>query len=473
MASQKSEGRVFTFVDYDINRRGVTDTARAHLMKDRVRTKREARSEWVSRNQFSPLRWMRPKQENHQPESDTPNAKPSSSDESDDVTTPRISHYAAVIDFQRDSIVVSPFVRKGRSQSPRPRKARKTNPLKVSELHDNSSESSSSDRKQGRTPEEESRIDITRLNNSLFLDAESPISNESIFDIEQIGAKHRRTSRDSRSEFGLSLLEGLRIESTPPPSHSTGHDQYSGLDQESQRMTLQLLLKSIERSSVALTSVDHSLLRYFAMNAVSMLGLDIYPEIVEKHDPIFRLFLPFAISNQWCLETMVLLFSANHCRRYGPTAEVGLSDTDNHYLASRQNFILARTRERISALAHHQDSSDENVVAFLFLALSEYCVGSRQIGLMHFKAWKEYCEMRRTLGISPCGLPCKTIVWWCISILCEDDVALDGIINPTTRIKVQDDPGKLLRYFETMKEASPSDVTPSVRPDPVDRRTTC
>src|ERR1700761_3320485 len=216
MASQRSEGRVFTFVDYDINHRGVTEKARAHLMKDRVRSKREARSEWVSRNHFSPLRWMRPKEDSHQPNSSTPNAKSSDADESEEATNPPVLHYATIIDFQRDSVTTSPFVRKPRSRSPRPRTGTRAVSRRKLDMHDNSSESSSSDKRDGRSPTESSRVEISSFN-SPFLDADSPTSNASVFDGELVASRQRRTSVESRSEFGLSLLEGLRIATTPPP----------------------------------------------------------------------------------------------------------------------------------------------------------------------------------------------------------------------------------------------------------------
>ncbi|OCT46418.1 hypothetical protein CLCR_01198 [Cladophialophora carrionii] len=470
MSSRNSEGRVFTFVDYDINRRGVTDTARAHLMKDRVRSKREARSEWVSRNQFSPLRWMRPKEDNHQPNTGRPDVKLSSSDESEAVTKPRISHYAAVIDFERDSVTVSPFVRKPRSQSPRSRMGTKSQSRKNLDMHDNSSESSASDRRYGRSPEEGCRVEMSRLN-SPFLDADSPRSNASLVDCEPIASNQRRTSMESRSEFGLALLDGLRIANTPPPQRPI--ELNAGLEEESQRIILQALHESAARLETVWTPLDHDLLRYFAVNAVPMLGLDVYPEIVQKHDPVLQLFLPCATSSQWCFETMILLFSANHRRRNEPPPEHGHLDDENHYLASRQNLILARTRERISSLANCNDSSDEDVVAFLFLALAEYCTGNRQIGLMHFKAWREYCDMRRVFVIRPCGLPCKTIVWWCVSVMCEDDVSLDGIINPTTRARIREDPGKLFRYFESLNGAGYVDMAQLSRPELCERRITC
>ncbi|KAJ9605275.1 hypothetical protein H2200_009932 [Cladophialophora chaetospira] len=471
MSVGNSEGREFTFVDYDINRRGVTDTARAHLMKDRVRSKKEARTEWVSRNQFSPLRWMRPKEDNHQPNVDSSNAKSSSSDESEEGAQPRMSHYAAVIDFQRDSVMVSPFVGKPRSKSPGSGIGIRSKFQRSLDLNDKSSESSASNRKHRRSPGESTRVGLSRLSSSPFGDGDSPKHHASAVRAEPVAAQKRRTSIASRSEFGLSLLEGLRISSTPPPQRPS--EDNAGLEEKSQRKTLETLYESVTRSGVNLTPIDRNLLRYFAVNAVAMLAFDVWPDIVQKHDPILKLFLPFATGSQWCLETMILLFSANHHRRNEPAPDIGLLDAENHYLASKQNFILAKTRERISALANYKDSSDEDVVAFLFLALAEYCTGNRQIGLMHFKAWKEYCEMRRSLGIRPCGLPCKTIVWWCISVMCEDDVNLDGIINPATRTKIREDPGKLFRYFETIQDAQYVDMVRLSRPELSDRRITC
>jgi len=158
------------------------------------------------------------------------------------------------------------------------------------------------------------------------------------------------------------------------------------LNEASQRKILQALQDPVGGPPIDLTPIDRNLIRYFAVNAVPMLGLDVYPEVVQQHDPILKLFLPFAISSRWCFETMILLFSTNHCRGSGLAADIGLLDAENHYLASQQNFMLARTRERISALANYRDSSDKDVVAFLFLALAEYCAGNRQIGLMHFNA---------------------------------------------------------------------------------------
>jgi hypothetical protein len=233
-----------------------------------------------------------------------------------------------------------------------------------------------------------------------------------------------------------------------------------------------MLHKSAASASLVLTPVDHNLLRYFAKNAVQMLGLANYPELVQRHDPILKLLLPFAASSQWCFETMVLLFSANHHRRNAPAAKISQLDAENQYLASRQNFILARTRERISALANCKDSNDEDVVAFLFLALAEYCTGNRQIGLMHFKAWRGYCEMRRTVGIRPCRLPCKTIVWWCVSVMCENDVSVDGVIDRGTRAKIREDPGRLFRYFETINDVQHDDIEHPSRPELTDRRIT-
>lgn len=437
-------------------------------MKDRVRTKREARSEWVSRNQCSPLRWMRPKHDDHQPEVDISNA---TSNESEETTQPRISYYAAVIDFQCDSVTLSPFRAKSRSEPPRSRKGTRSSPRRPSNLNYTTPESNASDRRHNRLTQGSDGAELSRSSDSPFPDADSPRSTAGCFEVESELVCGRRASIESRSEFGLSLLEGLSVAKTPPPPKP--FDRSAGLDAESHRKILQSLCNSITRSFITLTPVDRNLLRYFAVNAVSMLGLDVWPELVQKHDPIMKLFLPFAIRSQWCLETMVLLFSANHHRSNEPAPEIGLLDAENHYLAVRQNFILSRTRERISALANFQDSSDDDVVAFLFLALAEYCTGNRQIGLMHFKAWREYCEMRRAQGIRPCGLPCKTIVWWCISVLCEDDVCLDGIINPSTRSRIREMPGKLFRYFETVQDAQYLDMTLFSRPELSDRRITC
>lgn len=452
MTTTKPEGgRTFTFVDYDINRRGVTERARAHLMKDRVRSKRAARSEWVSRNQISPLRWMRPKEDNAQPDpaKSTASVSPSPPGESGKVAPNRvgISHFAAVIDFQNDSVMPSPPTIATRSESPRSAKRVKVATRPSIDVRDSSSEDSfsSSLRNHARSSQEGWTPGVSRSSDSASGDRESPESNAGTLGAEaerlsskpRPGIKPRRTSLDSRSEFGFSLLENLKIES-PSQSSEVTDDTPTG-------SVLSELEQSVERT--ALTPTDCNLIRYFANNAHTMLGLDTYPEVVQKYDPVLTLFVPFAISNHWCFETMVLLLGVYHYRKTSSPAANALFDAENQYIAARQNEILAQTRERISALANQKDSSDEDVVAFLFLALAEYCAGHRQIGLMHFRAWKEYCEMRRILCIPPCGLPCKTIVWWCVSVLVEDDVILDSIINPTTRAKVREDPEKLFRYF--------------------------
>ena len=469
MLLSSSEARAFTFVGYDINRRGVTDHARAHLMRDRVRNKKEARSEWVTRNQGSTLRWMRPKEVNNHPNSDIPSARSPISDESDEASDRQMSHYSAVIDFQRDCVTVSPFVSKARSRSPRLTTMPRSNLRRNLENVDNASESSSDSRKHGRSPESGVPVDISAFN-SPFFDAESPRSSASTWDAGLLALKQRRTSTESTSEFGLSFLEGWSIANTPSPLPPPEGD--TDLEEGWQRRILRSLNEAAVKHGLTLTQVDRSLLRYFAVNVFSMLGLDVHAELVIKHDPVWKLFLPFVTSSRWCFETMVLLFSANHCRTAESIPEIGLLDTESHHLASRQNFILARTRARISGLASEKDSSDADVVAFIFLALAEYCAGNRQIGLMHFEAWREYCEMRRIHGIKPCGLACKTVVWWCISVICEDDVVLDGILNQGTRARIREDPGKLFRYFEAFESTQFSEEEHSFRPELAGRRGT-
>jgi hypothetical protein len=434
-------------------------------MKDRVRSKREARTEWASRNQASPLRWMRPKEDNHEPNQRVSYARSPRIDESEKSPEPRMSHYAAVIDFEQDKVTISPFLGTPRSESPQ---SRACGMRKQLHRQANSSRSVSSDSKHRRTPERTSPTDMTAWDEFSRNSLDSSGQCISLLDSERAVRLKRQTSTEGRSEFGLASLESPETGQTTPPQHLTG----SGGATEPHQSILHMLSNAAIVSSIFLAPVDHSLLGYFAVHAGIMLGLDGHVDIVRRHDPILKLFLPFAVANQWCFETMVLMFAANHYRRNDPTSAMTLLDSELHYLASRHNFVLAKTRERISALASSSDSTDEDVVAFLFLALAEYCCGNREMGLMHFKAWKKYCELRRTLGIAPCGLPGKTIVWWCIAMMCEDDVCLDGIINSVTRTKIRENPAKLFRYFENFSVTEGIELSQG-RPELADRRITC
>lgn len=450
----KKEDRTFTFVDYDINRRGVTQTARAHLMKDRVRSRREARSEWVLRNQFSPLRWMRPKEENADIlDADTSTTRRAYSSELPRQATGSMSHYSAVIDFQRDpSLPTDPpdlenpqvpalntGVYRGKPRS-----------LDYREKIPTADQTIGPEGRSSRVGR--SHSDSAKTKHPTSTDDDTSIENELVANVEEdhhmsTNSKNRREAFRVDSEFGLSPLEGLKPGNTPPQKRATLRGSSSETVGVRSSTLLSKLEASVERIPVHLLPSDHNLVRYFAVNAGSLLGLDQFPEIEAKYDPVFNFFLPFASSSQWCFETMVVLGSAYHHQKSVRPSERGTLYSENHYLAARQNVILAQTRSRISALANHCDSSDSDVVAFLFLAVSEYCFGDREIGRMHFQAWTDYCEMRRKFGASPCGLRCKIVVWWCVSMLIEDDVSLDSIIDSSTKARVREDPAKLFRYF--------------------------
>lgn len=462
--NSKKEERTFTFVDYDINRRGVTQTARAHLMKDRVRSKREARSEWVLRNQFSPLRWMRPKEDNqNMVEADTSTARRAYSSESPRPARGSMSHYSAVIDFQRESGLST--------DSPdldQPKASGFHSGLYTGKSRslDHREQIPSADAAIGAERSCEvvnSHLDLARAKHPIKIDDNTRIVNDLVVNAEDshlaTNLRSRRESPRDDSEFGLSSLECLKLGNTPPQQRVTlQKSPLESIGVRSSRL-LSELETSVERIPVHLLPSDRNLVRYFAVNAGSLLGLDQFPEIEAKYDPVFNFFLPFASSSQWCFETMVLLGSAYHHQKRVRPSERGTLYSENHYLAARQNVILAQTRSKISALANHRDSSDNDVVAFLFLAVNEYCSGDREIGRMHFQAWIDYCEMRRKLGASPCGLLCKIVVWWCVSMLVEDDVPLDSIIDSSTKARVREDPAKLFRYFMStsgvnLKEAS-------------------
>jgi len=77
------------------------------------------------------------------------------------------------------------------------------------------------------------------------------------------------------------------------------------------------------------------------------------------------------------------------------------------------------------------------------------------------------CEECLVLGPVDCP---KTVVWWCVSVICEEDISLDGIISPATRERIQEDPGKLFRYFETLREAQCVEGTDLFRSELFTRR---
>jgi hypothetical protein len=474
----KKEERTFTFVDYDINRRGVTQTARAHLMKDRVRSKREARSEWVLRNQFSPLRWMRPKEENQDMvNADTSTARRAYSSESPRPAGGSMSHYSAVIDFQKD-----PGLSTDSSDLDQPKISGLDNGLYRGKARSLDSREKipgadavigTEDRSSGVVG---SHLDSARTKIPTKIDDDTRIVNELAVNLEgshfPTNLRSRQESTRVDSEFGLSSLEGLKPGNTPPQKRATLQKSHSETIGVRSSRLLSELETSVERIPVHLLPSDRNLVRYFAVNAGSLLGLDHFPEIVAKYDPVFNFFLPFASSSQWCFETMVLLGSAYHHQKSVRPSERGTLKSENHYLAARQNVILAQTRLRISALANHRDSSDNDVVAFLFLAVSEYCSGDREIGRMHFQAWTDYCEMRRKFGASPCGLLCKIVVWWCVSMLVEDDVALDSIIDSSTKVRIREDPAKLFRYFISTSGVNFKEIGTASLASRLDRRQT-
>lgn len=481
MLNQAGNGqKTFTFVGYDINQRGISSTARAHLMKDRVRLKRESRSEWIFRNQFTPLPWTlspKPTKENGQmvitegsaPEhwhanksgSDRPgagNRGPCSRDIEEaaavkqartDASPPSHSAGLPTQDTGACDQIELPFgSQKGSHHAPPgsvvgPFQCNHTSPPHLS-------------------------IDTTNL--SVLLESRSvracrghqhPKNLRPTDGSPSPGTKGLSCSTDglqNPSEFKLSLTDVLWDERTSTSWARDGAlslqrlvsslelQGVGSLDLGSQAWGTASLPQDLEGTSMV--SPDRDLLRYFMSHADSMLHFDQYPTIIDRHNPVLGLFLPFALSNPWCFETMVLLFSAYHHQTVIPSTDQDMSVAKSQYVAYQQNRVLATTRRRISALAHRVDSNDGDIVAFLFLALSEYLMGDRHTGVMHFSAWKEYCQMRRKFRVRPCGLECKIIVWWCVSMLVGADVPLDAIINPVMRERIKSDPAKLFRYLD-------------------------
>ncbi|EXJ93194.1 hypothetical protein A1O3_01751 [Capronia epimyces CBS 606.96] len=501
MASKNQEGgRTFTFVDYDINRRGVTDLARAHLMKDRVRSKREANSKSLSRNHFLPLRWMYPKEENggqkpdfaHSTATATAAAAP---DRQLGIQRPLISDYASVIDFPKDIVPLSALTSRSRSVSPSSSGRKQVDTSQNAATRQACPESGSISRHTSQPLEARGdRLGVSgstespspsEPNSSLGTDNPEVCVDQALpggtADTQpalrvtaEPTAKRGRVSLRNDSEFGL-LFSQIANNTPPnpnpnpnlPPQPKILRKTVSAPGTPVPSILLPELETSCEGTSILSTPSDRNLIGYFAANAGAMLGFDRFPEIVQQYNPVLTLFVPFALSSQWCFETMVLLQSAYHHRRSVPSVDSRMLEGENQYLASRQNDILARTRSRISALAVDGDSTDEDVIAFLFLAVAEYRAGQRQIGLMHFQAWKEYCEMRRKLRVKPCGLPCKIVVWWCVSMLVGEDVILDSILDPSTTERVRKDPAKLFRYFVNRSPATATMAEGTEEPVPV------
>jgi hypothetical protein len=181
------------------------------------------------------------------------------------------------------------------------------------------------------------------------------------------------------------------------------------------------------------------LYRYFLANGATMLGFDSHLDILATHKPVERIFLPLAASAPWSFETVVLLFSAYHRRKFQPEAEL---DPDQH-IASLQNRVLQAARERISAVMESGDSTDADVLAFLFLAILELRFGDKQTGKMHLEAWQRYLITRREYEVPPCSSTCKVAVWWCVAMLLSDDDPLPGVLEPEMASRIRQDPARL------------------------------
>lgn len=480
-SNQKQEDQTFTFIDYDINRRGVTQSARAHLMKNRVKSKREAKSEWMQRNRFSPLRWMRPKGENlDMPGTDRSTLRRTQSNESLGHPRSLTSYLPSVPDshhYPGLSTGAPDLGTLGVSGSDDRPDTGKSRSLDYHERVPTTKSLSGTD--DGFAGVVGNHLRSVRADLSIGTDTSTSILHERGTKAAdgQLLATSKSRPDDSRieSEFGLLSLEGLQKVNTPPQEWGSLESASSEAIKVRTMRASKLLAgleTSVERIPVHLLPSDRKLVRYFAVNAGSLLGLDRFPDIEANFDPVYNFLFPFASSSQWCFETIVLLGSAYHHRKYLRPGEGDMFGPENHYLAARQNVILAQTRSRISALTTRCDSTDFDVVAFLFLAVCEYCYGDREIGRMHFQAWTDYCEMRRRFRAPPCGLPCKIVVWWCVSMLVEDDVTLDSIIDSSTKTRVREDPAKLFRYFMNSSGVDQNKTSPDGQIGRLDRRLT-
>ena len=287
---------------------------------------------------------------------------------------------------------------------------------------------------------------------------------------EYANLEAQQTVGKNDSEFGLLTLEGRNCSKTLPPRLALLQRSDTNVISVRSHKLLAQLEASVEQIPVHLLPSDRDILRYFTANACSLLGFEGFPEIEANYDPVANFFLPFASAHQWCFETMILLYGTYHHRMHVPAEERGTMYPD--YLVARQNIILVWTRSRISALANYGDSNDQDIVAFLFLAISEYCAGDREIGRMHVQASRDYCEMRRELGVEACGLLCKIVIWWCVSMLVEDDVVLDSIIDPSTKARIREDPARLFGYFSSSSGLETSGAALATIPERLSRRQT-
>jgi hypothetical protein len=103
---------------------------------------------------------------------------------------------------------------------------------------------------------------------------------------------------EGRSEFGLTLLAGLRVGTIP--RRPIEQNQYLELNEASQRKILQALQDPVEGPPIDLTPIDRNLIRYFAINAVPMLGLDVIPVMLtasNKQQSLYCLLYCIRISN--------------------------------------------------------------------------------------------------------------------------------------------------------------------------------
>ena len=230
------------------------------------------------------------------------------------------------------------------------------------------------------------------------------------------------------------LLEAVYREYSTPPS-SPGANNCSTL-----------FTKAISPINLAFVSLDRALLQYFAENADTMLHLSSVPALLDEHQPVKRLFLPFALGTDWCFDTMICLLSAYYRRSLCMDEDRG--HIEDAYITHKRDSILETTCRRVSAVSETGDSTDGDVVALLFLAVAEYMYGDKTIGLLHLAGWKTYLEIRRTHRVTPCSLEAKTIVWWVVTMMLGPDEALGSILDPRIMQQIEANPARLFRHLD-------------------------